>query len=329
VADGKNEAFIADPVSFIRQNTIDITRFDSSVLGTLNSSVVPREDVWFSMLKSVTAGLRNVAFDLVPRSHGGFLGIGSTRFCMLRFDRSTFDAGFVEKVKELKAKKSYEALTNVDATFAVRGANQALPAWARWVNAKQALDSFQERWTDHLGKFVTATAPIQAYFFPYLSPPGGAADVSRGTWGITDMGFVDVPRRDPEYDFVFTGMMNGCALVIADSPLGSTHFRIFHYPNVSSFPRFMDVMSWCGKLRRMVWTVQEYGSAQDPNAFNFLHYDRDQEKWYLCCQPQTQVRTDSGTIMTIRRKIVHGVALPGRIPLTSLKNYFRDDYVES
>jgi hypothetical protein len=323
VANGKNEAFIANPLTFIQNNPVDITLFDASVSGRPRFMELLDEDVWFSMFKALCGTLRQVAFDLVPRSHGSLFS--KRNFCVLRFDRSNFDQNFINSINEHRTLKSMETLQVLDAAFRGRGDNPDAPAYQRWVNAKKAMDTFQHRYTSRLDKFVASDTPIQGYFFPYLSPPGGPQQVNNHQWGVRNMGWVDVPRQNPAHDFVFTGMMNGCALVFTDSPLGNTHFRVYHYPNVSTYPRFKTQLRWEGQRRLKVWTVEEYGAVGHPDAFNFLHFHNNE--WYLYCQPQTTNRVEGGVVMSIRQKTVRGTALPGRIRVSALQNQFPLNYL--
>ena len=323
MADGKNEAFIQDPLAFIRQNAVDITLFDASISGRPRFMERLDEDVWFEMFKALCGSFREVAFDLMPRTQGSFFS--KRNFCVLRFDRTNFGQAFVDQIKAHRTQKAEETIYAVDRAYQTRGNNPDLPAYQRWKNAQKALDTFEQRYASQLDKFVTSNQPIQGYFFPYLSPPGGPLQVTNRLWDIRHMGWVDVPRQNPARNFVFTGMMNGCALVITDSPLGNTHFRVYHYPNVSSYPRFKTQLRWEGARRRHVWTVEEYGANNAPDAFNFLHYH--QNEWYLYCQPQTQNRVDGGVVMSIREKTVRGTLLPGRIRISALLNQFPNDYV--
>jgi hypothetical protein len=187
--------------------------------------------------------------------------------------------------------------------------------------------------------FYKAEAPIKGYWFPYLSPPGGTEMVKNGTWGIAQMGQVDFPKNNPKHRFVFTGQMNGCALVITDSPLGDNYYRAYHYPNVSTYPKFKPSNTW-PQTRRYVWTVDEYGALNgkdyQPNAWNFLHYTGGE--WYLCCQPVRSLnpKEDSWFSLSnlgkvyelkpqaceIRPEKVRGSALPGAIRLSHLTNTF-------
>lgn len=323
MADGMNEAFIQDPLTFIRQNPVDITLFDSSISGRPRFMERLDEDVWFEMFKAFCATYREVAFDLIPRTQGSFFS--KRKFCVLRFDRSNFGQGFIDYIKQHRTLKSQETIDAVDAAFRTRGNNVNAPAYQRWMNAQRALDTFQQRYASRLEQFVDSGTPIRGYFFPYLSPPGGPQQVNSHQWGVKNMGWVDVPKQNPAHPFVFTGMMNGCALVITDSPQGNTHFRVYHYPNVSTYPRFKQQLRWEGQRRTRVWTVEEYGADRKPDAFNFLHYHNNE--WYLYCQPQDTIRVDGGVVMGIREKMVRGVQLPGRIRVSALQNQFLQNYV--
>ncbi|WPB82224.1 hypothetical protein KYC5002_24295 [Archangium violaceum] len=177
-------------------------------------------------------------------------------------------------------------------------------------------------------KFHAAKSSIKGFWFPYLSPPGGKPAVDNGTWGIANMGQVDFPRQNPQHPFIFTGQMNGCSIVITDSPLGNNYYRIYHYPNVSTYSHFKAANTW-PNTRRYVWTEPEYGAVGDPNAWNFLHYEGGH--WYLYCQPtsweQGGIKTSwfSGPenlppVNVLRNKAVRGNNLPGRIRIDQLTN---------
>jgi hypothetical protein len=185
---------------------------------------------------------------------------------------------------------------------------------------------------DRWKAFYKSKHPITGYYFPYLSPPAAAESIRKG-WGIADMGQVDFPRTDPAYDFIFTGAMNGCAIVITESPQGDGHYRIYHYPNVSTYPQFKPARLW-PHTRLYVWTAEDYGGEGiDADAWNFLHYDRQARSWYLYCQPHTWVSTQVNRpgsfemaagcpVMTSRAKTYRAYNLPGRIPLAQLKTDF-------
>lgn len=131
--------------------------------------------------------------------------------------------------------------------------------------------------------------PIPAYYFPYLSGPVGPS----ATGGDHGMGYVDVPMHpgpnDPQ--FVITGAMNGCSMVVTQSEVAG-HLRIYHYqsPDTNNlyvptehggqgepFPR--PVVAWT--------TYADYGvtpsDGQNINGFNFMHYENGQ--WQLYSKP--------------------------------------------
>jgi hypothetical protein len=66
------------------------------------------------------------------------------------------------------------------------------------------------------GSVVQGDAAISAYWCPF-------------TQGTGLPGFVDVPRINPVHRFIFTPAMNGCAFVVANSPLGGGYFRLYHH----------------------------------------------------------------------------------------------------
>lgn len=325
MSDQKNQQFLRDPLNFIQNHAVDIRIFDRTVSGRPGWMPAQPQDSWFGMYGgAVCQVIREAHFDLEPFSAGYFFN--QRNFCVLRFDRRTVTQQFLQVVRELRAQKAQDAFDNVQARrLAVQAAPNNAIAQTQLQMAEQRLQTFQASHRDRSDQFVQSQHPIPGYFFPYLSPPGGPPQVNSSRWGIPQMGFVDVPKQNPAHAFVFTGQMNGCALVFTDSPVGNTHFRVYHYPNVSSYPRFKTYLRWQGQRRKHVWTVEEYGTAQEPDAFNFLHHDGNH--WYLYCQPQSQVVVSGNLTMQIRQKTVYGVQFPGRIRVTALGNQFLNAYI--
>ena len=170
-----------------------------------------------------------------------------------------------------------------------RIARIAFPYSLRRTNERTFADFYN---TDH---------PVEGYFFPYSSPPGGRADVDAGRWGIAQMGQVDFPRADPLYDFVFTGAMNGCAIVVTESPLGFSHYRAYHYPNPDSYPRFKDPNVWPFRVLHWFGFDRYCGTSyappprrdeiQYPDGWNFLHFYRG--AWHVYSQHHCAAVTSS------------------------------------
>jgi hypothetical protein len=119
-----------------------------------------------------------------------------------------------------------------------------------------------------------------------------------------DMGFVDVPRQNPDYNFVFTGSMQGCHLIITECPDDVNKFRVWHYQSPGDYPRFTP-SHWPGAVNRTGFPAQHIydwlsadqrpgligdfyggnlGNPQEVFAFNFLYWDG--AHWWLVCQPQ-------------------------------------------
>jgi len=198
----------------------------------------------------------------------------------------------------------------------------------RTFTEEQKAKMTEDRWE----KFDNAKHAITGHFFPYASPARGTADVNEGTWGVANMGFVDFLRVNPTHPFVFTGAMNGCAIVITESPLGDDYYRAYHYPNVSTYPKFIDRSHW-PHTPLFYWTFADYGGdgEMEADALNFLFYAEGE--WHLCCQPHAWIKTTelrAGTltefassvpVTSIRTKLA-AVRLPGAIRLSDLRRTF-------
>jgi hypothetical protein len=139
--------------------------------------------------------------------------------------------------------------------------------------------------------------PILGYWFPYkFGDPQHHSD----------MGFVDVPKKNPEYPFVFTGSMCGCHLVITDSPvdkIAKTHFRVWHYQSPESNPIYTPeqwdmggkgfpgntVFDWLsfarfeGIHKKHDVYGGDPGKIEEAFGFNFLRYFEGE--WFLNSQP--------------------------------------------
>ncbi|MGJ7535814.1 MULTISPECIES: hypothetical protein [unclassified Variovorax] len=125
-----------------------------------------------------------------------------------------------------------------------------------------------------VGNVLHQDQPISAYWCPFIQ-------------GNVMPGFVDVPRHNPQHRFVFTAAMNGCALMVTNSPLGAHLIRVYHHqhPGQANINQMIqaqgqEVISYIG--------FDDYGHANQhiplPNAFNFLYYRNGAWKYVL--QPQ-------------------------------------------
>lgn len=113
---------------------------------------------------------------------------------------------------------------------------------------------------------------IEAHWCPYVS-------------GTELSGYVDVLRINPQYKFVFTPAMNGCSLIVGDSPLGKNYMRIFHnqHPTNKKINDLIRKNTSDGNITDS-FNFDEYGTIDAPNAFNFMFYSGS--GWCFVGQPQ-------------------------------------------
>lgn len=123
---------------------------------------------------------------------------------------------------------------------------------------------------------TTHTDPlITAYWCPFIQ-------------GNVLPGFVDIPRHNPQHNFVFTAAMNGCALVTTTSPAGSNLLRIYHHQHPDSATINQLILAQGQSILSCIDASDYCRSDQKypaPNAFNFLFYKEG--KWKYVVQPQT------------------------------------------
>lgn len=153
--------------------------------------------------------------------------------------------------------------------------------------------------------------PIIGYWAPYIR-------LGKQIEHFSEIGFVDVPKKYPEHEFVFTGNMCGCHLVITDSPAhGDNYFRVWHYqspadntiftPNAWK-DRFKNVGQGFPATKIYYWLSDieypglpknswygQYGFGKDRIfGFNFLRYHREKEDWWIYALPLRQVEEKGG-----------------------------------
>ena len=127
-------------------------------------------------------------------------------------------------------------------------------------------------------------APLQAYWCPY-KPPG-----TQGS-ALMNVPHVDLPKNNPQYDFMFTGAMNGCSLVILNL---QGKIRVYH-------DSLHDQHTFANQapLLRLDYCQAYFNSPYFyyPNAnnggqsCNFLYFNRSvvPARWTVVCQPQSSV----------------------------------------
>jgi len=119
---------------------------------------------------------------------------------------------------------------------------------------------------------VKNDVPINGFWCPFIQ-------------GNVLPGYVDIPRSNPKYLFMFTPAMNGCAFVIMNSPKGQGWLRVYHnqHPEMETVTHLITRNS--GEERLSYFSFDEYGTNSHPNAFNFLYYGNS--GWRFVSQPQT------------------------------------------
>lgn len=155
-----------------------------------------------------------------------------------------------------------------------------------------------------------ADAALIAYWCPFRQGHGAAA------------GWVDVPKTRPVTEYVFTAAMNGCALLITQSPLKQGDFRVIHHqhPTKAKERAAVNIASGISESDIVFeFNDTEYDSPPTTGSFyqcfNFLRYEAP--KWRLYSQYTKLAITMSGkqrvstaTLDPSRPVLVKDVTIP-------------------
>ncbi|AGB84015.1 hypothetical protein D781_3821 [Serratia sp. FGI94] len=109
--------------------------------------------------------------------------------------------------------------------------------------------------------------PIRAYWCPFIQ-------------GNELPGYVDIPRHNPQYQFLFTPAMNGCAFYVTASPESKEMIRVYH----NQHPDSELIKEKIGSEPISTFSFSEYGTESNPNAFNLMSYHNGE--WNYISQPQ-------------------------------------------
>jgi hypothetical protein len=174
--------------------------------------------------------------------------------------------------------------------------------------------------------------PINVYWVPFKT---GKLET------LADIGFADVPKQNPAYDFVFTPGMNGCSLVVTEHPSDATLFRVYHYQSPSSYSKYTP-RSWglggTGFPAKRIYEWLSYSDYQgDPNnpfessGFNFMHYENG--GWWMYSQPLRRKHVVGAKSLTMelssKRSFRRAIPLDGYLKFESHRRVFQDDSVLS
>jgi hypothetical protein len=123
--------------------------------------------------------------------------------------------------------------------------------------------------------------PIRAYWLPYVS-------IGMQGKALAGVPYVDIPSAAPTRNFVFTGSMNGCSLVITRIAGG---FRVYHdsthNPNLFIGQNVVLRLDYDQTVANSPYVYGDNGqpaTTKTPTSFNFLYFKN--ASWYLVCQPQ-------------------------------------------
>jgi hypothetical protein len=136
-----------------------------------------------------------------------------------------------------------------------------------------------------------------AYWIPYVA--GGGLP-----------GYADILRDNPPVKFAFTAGMNGCMLVVTESPLGNAYVRVYHHqhPNDDREDGVwakirelgMEELSYAGDAD---YDGGQLAHGHNPVAFNCMYHRNG--LWNYILQPQS---FDALSVAAARR-------IPGRAKL--------------
>lgn len=126
----------------------------------------------------------------------------------------------------------------------------------------------------------TSDPLIRAYWVGYV-PIG-----TQGA-GIGNVPYVDVPTALPAQSFVFTGSMNGCSLVVTDSPLVG-HIRIYHdsahLPATFAGLNVRIRLDYDNQHNSPHMYGDQHPVGDVPTSWNFFYYNG--AHWMMVSQPQ-------------------------------------------
>lgn len=133
---------------------------------------------------------------------------------------------------------------------------------------------------------MKADGDCNAYWIPF-NPGGGLP------------GYADIPRVSPACKHAFTAGMNGCMLVVTESPQGAGYMRVYHHQH----PDDVRAGGVWDQIRALGMAELSYAGAADydggplahghnPVAFNSLYYRNG--LWNYVLQPQSFGALDAG-----------------------------------
>ena len=150
-----------------------------------------------------------------------------------------------------------------------------------------------------------------------IAPVGGViGDVGIGAYwcpfvqGAGLPGWVDLPLHQPAHNFMFTAAMQGCALVVTQSPVAN-HMRVYHHQHPDTANNGVwTALHTVGQPVISILDYPDYGQAglngNAPNAFNFLFYRNGNWSYVTQAHILTNVMGPNGLTVQVSRRPGHG-----------------------
>jgi len=123
-----------------------------------------------------------------------------------------------------------------------------------------------------------ANSPLRAFYLPLAGSDANAARIT-------------IPKTNPDRNFVFTGALTGCSVVVTDT--GNT-WTVFHDRRVNAAPG----TTYNGSRVAASFQWRDYGSTNNtggvPSATAYLMFNTTTRQWVLVGQRQRTTPTADG-----------------------------------
>jgi hypothetical protein len=150
-----------------------------------------------------------------------------------------------------------------------------------------------------------------------IAPPGGiVADAGIGGYWCPFVqggglpGWVDLPRQAPAHNLMFTAAMQGCALVVTQSPVAN-HIRVYHHQHPDGANNGVwQALHAVGQPVLSILDYADYGPAglngNAPNAFNYMLFRNGMWNYVTQAHTLTNVMGPNGLVIQVNRRAGHG-----------------------
>jgi hypothetical protein len=132
---------------------------------------------------------------------------------------------------------------------------------------------------------------IEGSFFPYL-PFGTVAE--------SGLVVLEVPRRNPPTNFLFTGAVNGCSPMLCEKKGDPETVLAIHYPNSDGRAKGYPLLEKDPRVGKTLCEIHFglYGTDEEPNAFVFFYHKNG--TWMGVIQRLAAKRDENRQSMSLR-----------------------------